>query len=160
VRMPRPPAEVAPAAPVALPARSARPEAPAPVPVAAAVPAVAPVSAPKPVPVDAVATELSPLAQLSQLASASYTPEVMSTPDPVQPVVQVQAGPEPIGLARRQPVAKAVETIDDAEQPTRPRAAGDVRSMLSGFRAGVQRGRDGAAHTNRPAHGVDNLRRD
>jgi hypothetical protein len=52
-----------------------------------------------------------------------------------------------------------VGDIDEAEQPSRPRAAGDVRSMLSGFRAGVQRGRDGA-NTNRPGHGVDNLRRD
>jgi signal transduction histidine kinase len=160
VAMPVMPVEIAPAAPVALPARTARTEAPAAVPAAAPVPAPVPVVAPGPAPVEAVATELSPLAQLSQLASASYTPEVITAPEPLQLAVQAEPGPEPIGLARRQPPAKPVGAIDDAEEPTRQRAAGDVRSMLSGFRAGVQRGRDGAAHTTRPAHGVDNMRRD
>jgi hypothetical protein len=146
----------APAAPVSLPARGARHEAPAPA---------------------DVARELSPLAQLSQLASASYTPELVtpaeSVPLPVQrtqsvaepatpPVARPVAEPvaEPVALARRQPAAPAqpVRDIEEPGQP-RPRAAGDVRSMLSGFRAGVQRGRDGA-HTTRPGHGVDNLRRD
>jgi hypothetical protein len=143
VRIPAPPVQAVPAPePVALPARGPRHEAPV------------------PAPVDAVVNELSPLAQLSQLASASYTPELVSTPDPVIPARQTQPENEPIALARRQPTVKPVGAIDDAEQPSaRPRAAGDVRSMLSGFRAGVQRGRDGS-HTNRPAHGVDNLRRD
>jgi hypothetical protein len=110
--------------------------------------------------VDTAAPELSPLAQLSQLASASYTPEVVPTPSVAEPVPMAQRDQEPAELVRRQPAAASVSVVEDAEQPTRPRAAGDVRSMLSGFRAGVQRGRDGAAHTNRPAHGVDNLRRD
>jgi hypothetical protein len=138
-----PPAGAVPrAAPVSLPTRGARHESPAP----AAVATVA---------------ELSPLAQLSQLASASYTPEVVKpTEEETVPVQRTQPDAEPITLARRQPAAppQPVRDTEDAE-PSRPRAAGDVRSMLSGFRAGVQRGRDGA-HTTRPAHGVDNLRRD
>jgi hypothetical protein len=143
VRMPASPVAAVPAAErVTLPVRGPRHEAPV------------------PAPVEAVVGELSPLAQLSQLASASYTPELVSTPDPVIPARQPQPEQEPIALARRQPTAKPVGVVEEAEQPTaRPRAAGDVRSMLSGFRAGVQRGRDGS-HTNRPAHGVDNMRRD
>jgi hypothetical protein len=85
------------------------------------------------------------------------------TPIHSAPAAQrIQADAEPTELVRRQPAALSVgnvEGVEDAEQPIRPRAAGDVRSMLSGFRAGVQRGRDGS-HTNRPGHGVDNLRRD
>jgi signal transduction histidine kinase len=166
VRLPPPSVEVAPAAPVALPSRGVRPEVPAPVAVAPVAPAPAPVAAPVPVPVpapapaDTAAPELSPLAQLSQLASASYTPEVVATAKVVEPVPMPERDPERAELARRQPATVPVGAVEDTEQPTRPRAAGDVRSMLSGFRAGVQRGRDGAAHTNRPAHGVDNLRRD
>jgi hypothetical protein len=99
---------------------------------------------------------MSPLAELSQLASASYTPELAPTPEPAPPV---QAAPEPVALTRRRPQTVPVGAGDEAEQPTRARAAGDVRSMLSGFRAGVQRGRDGA-HTTRSAHDADNLRRD
>jgi signal transduction histidine kinase len=147
VRLPAPPMLPAPVeeaapAPVALPSRGPRHEVPA------------------PATVDAV-SELSPLAQLSQLASASYTPQLMSQTELAPPAQRTQPDPEPetAELARRQPAAMPVGDIDEAEQPSRPRAAGDVRSMLSGFRAGVQRGRDGA-NTNRPGHGVDNLRRD
>ncbi|HEY0358429.1 MAG TPA: nitrate- and nitrite sensing domain-containing protein [Mycobacteriales bacterium] len=146
IRMPAPPVQPAPVrsapapAPVALPNRGPRHEAPVP----ASVEAV---------------SELSPLAQLSQLASASYTPQLMTPTETAPPAQRSQPEPQSPDLVRRQPAAMPVGNVEDDEQPIRPRAAGDVRSMLSGFRAGVQRGRDGA-HTNRPGHGVDNLRRD
>jgi hypothetical protein len=163
VRMPAPPVRSAPPAPAVPLAPSAPPVSAAPAAAPVGLPSRAPrhEAAPGPVPVDAVASELSPLAQLSQLASASYTPELVSPAEPAPlPTQRTQPDTEPIALARRQPAVKPVGAVEeDAEQPIRPRAAGDVRSMLSGFRAGVQRGRDGS-HTTRPAHGVDNLRRD
>jgi hypothetical protein len=152
IRMPPPPVQAAP-----VPAAPARAAAPAPAPVG--LPNRGPRhEAPVPASVEAVG-ELSPLAQLSQLASASYTPQIMTPTEAAPPAQRALPEPDSAGLVRREPAVMPVADIDDVEQPIRPRAAGDVRSMLSGFRAGVQRGRDGS-HTNRPGHGVDNLRRD
>jgi hypothetical protein len=158
IPMPAAPVQAAPvqAAPVRI-----APVQPAPAPAPVALPSRGPrheVAAPAPAPAEVV-SELSPLAQLSELASASYTPQVMTPAEITPPAQRTQPETEPAELVRRQPAAKPVGDVEEAEQPIRPRAAGDVRSMLSGFRAGVQRGRDGA-HTNRPGHGVDNLRRD
>ena len=57
----------------------------------------------------------------------------------------------PAGLIRRQ--RRAVEVVADiepvVETPARTRDAGEVRGMLTGFRAGVERGRSAPADGRR-----------
>jgi hypothetical protein len=74
----------------------------------------------------------SALSELRGLYAPSFTPEVA-------PPVATPSG----GLTRRTP--KAVDDGAAASaapaQPARTRSAAEVRGMLSGFRAGVERGR-------------------
>jgi hypothetical protein len=67
---------------------------------------------------------------------APFTPEVA-------PPVAAPTG----GLARRTPKAATDDTTPASApaQPARSRSAAEVRGMLSGFRAGVERGRGGDA---------------
>jgi len=74
----------------------------------------------------------SALSELRGLYAPSFTPEVA-------PPVAAPSG----GLTRRTP-----KSVDDGAaasaapvQPARTRSAAEVRGMLSGFRAGVERGR-------------------
>jgi hypothetical protein len=77
----------------------------------------------------------SALSELRGLYAPSFTPEVA-------PPVVAPSG----GLTRRTP-----KSVDDGAaataapaQPARTRSAAEVRGMLSGFRAGVERGRGSA----------------
>jgi hypothetical protein len=88
----------------------------------------------------------SALSELRGLYAPSFTPEVA-------PPVVAPSG----GLTRRTP-----KSVDDGAaataapaQPARTRSAAEVRGMLSGFRAGVERGRgaDGTDSTG----GVDSV---
>jgi hypothetical protein len=120
--------EQVPAMSAALPTRSAA---------AAAVPA-------HPAPVDtgpaAGVSELERMTARSDLQSSAlselrglYAPSFAPTPAPVAAE----------GLARRTPKAGEAPTAEPAASvPRRARNASDVRGMLSGFRAGVERGRD------------------
>jgi hypothetical protein len=95
----------------------------------------------------------SALSELRGLyAPASFTPEVA-------PPVAAPSG----GLTRRTP-----KSVDDGAaasaapaQPARTRSAAEVRGMLSGFRAGVERGRgsDGTDSTG-GAEGTDSTSSD
>ena len=83
----------------------------------------------------------SALSELRGLYAPSFTPEV------APPVEAVPSG----GLTRRTP-----KSVDDGAvasaapaQPARTRSAAEVRGMLSGFRAGVERGRGSADSTDR-----------
>ena len=78
----------------------------------------------------------SALSELRGLYAPSFTPEV------APPVEAAPSG----GLTRRTP-----KSVDDGAvasaapaQPARTRSAAEVRGMLSGFRAGVERGRGSA----------------
>jgi hypothetical protein len=81
----------------------------------------------------------SALSELRGLYAPSFTPEVA-------PPVVAPSG----GLTRRTP-----KSVDDGAaataapaQPARTRSAAEVRGMLSGFRAGVERGRGSADSTD------------
>ncbi len=96
---------------------------------------VAPSAAPAPAPEPPAAlSKQSELAAnlLSELSSANYTPATVQTAD--VPV-----------LKRRTPLATEAAKIAEPEDPVGNRRgnrnATDVRTMLSGFRAGVERGR-------------------
>jgi hypothetical protein len=82
----------------------------------------------------------SALSELRGLYAPSFTPEV------APPVEAVPSG----GLTRRTP-----KSVDDGAvasaapaQPARTRSAAEVRGMLSGFRAGVERGRGSTDSTD------------
>ncbi len=82
----------------------------------------------------------SALSALRGLYEPSFTP------------VPQQAPTAPAGLSRRTPKA-ATEVPDPREgaaPPPRARSAAEVRGMLSGFRAGVERGRGSAGGENAP----------
>jgi hypothetical protein len=88
----------------------------------------------------------SALSELRGLYAPSFTPEV------APPVEAAPSG----GLARRTPKSvdeDAVASVAPA-QPARTRSAAEVRGMLSGFRAGVERGR-GSADSSDNSAGAD-----
>lgn len=80
------------------------------------------------------------LSELSRLNSSSYTPSAV-------------AGERPAPLTRRVPRSSPAAEVP--EEPTtqrrRSRSADDVRNRLSGFRAGVERGRGETVPTGAPA---------
>ncbi len=91
--------------------------------------------------------QASALSELRGLYEPVFTPEESPAAAP-----EAAAG----GLARRTPKATTEDTDTDGTAPAdgparvRSRTANDVRGMLSGFRAGVERGR-GAADPTSPA---------
>jgi anti-sigma regulatory factor (Ser/Thr protein kinase) len=136
---PAPPVQQAPPAPPAPPAPRPSPFAPPAPPTPAAGTAPVPDPVPVPVPVPAPVHVPVPAPPVDVLADLPGLYEPAPTPDaPAQPVRAVE------GLARRTPKSAAAPapTPDDAPLGApRPRSADNVRGMLSGFRAGVQRGR-------------------
>jgi hypothetical protein len=119
----------------------------APVPVAAgALPSRAPVDSPVPAP-PAPSQDLDRMAARSDLASSALS-ELRGLYEPsFAPAVQRPAAPDDSGLARRTPKAAAPApapaqaAAPAGPRPARQRSATEVRGMLSGFRAGVERGR-------------------
>jgi hypothetical protein len=78
----------------------------------------------------------SALSELRGLYEPSFTPVV------APPATEEPAGG---GLTRRTPKAAAADAGPPAPPPARTRSAAEVRGMLSGFRAGVERGRHSGA---------------
>jgi hypothetical protein len=80
-------------------------------------------------------SELDQLALNAELQKSALS-ELRGLYEPSSPVAEAAAG-----LARRQ--RRAVEAVVEAEPetPSRARDATEVRGMLTGFRAGVERGR-------------------
>ena len=117
-----------------------------------------------PAPVLSAASVTSSLPELDRVSAqsdlqASALSELRGLYEPVfTPEESPAAAPEAAagGLARRTPKATADDTDTDGTAPAdgparvRSRTANDVRGMLSGFRAGVERGR-GAADATSPA---------
>jgi hypothetical protein len=71
-------------------------------------------------------------------------------PKAAEPATAADTTPVPVqALARRTPRAQVAPTPTPVvpAAPSRPRTASDVRGMLSGFRAGVERGRTTPAAT-------------
>ena len=156
---PAAPAAAAPApAPAPVPLTPMPRRTPAQVPVAAsaplpgrtpAAPATEPVVPPVLPDLDRVAAQAelhsSALSELRGLYEPSFTP----APAPAAPDESANGG-----LARRTPKAANAEVGPPPPPPARTRSAADVRGMLSGFRAGVERGRHNGADENAadPAH--------
>lgn len=152
-----PPTESYPAVPIPVPASSA------PAPVAAQPPASAPSSlfAPPPAAVDeapvptAEPTPAFPAASVPALvaaqslrersAMASEALSELSALSTYRPESMTSSGAAPASLVRRTPAATPAAQLAQPQEPQGPRRANrnaaDVRSMLSGFRAGVERGR-------------------
>jgi hypothetical protein len=81
------------------------------------------------------------LTELSRLSASAYSPEVTAP-----------RAPADSGLTRRPQRAEASEASAGPEPvPVRPRSATEVRGMLSGFRAGVERGRTSGTDGDQPA---------
>lgn len=84
------------------------------------------------------------LSELTRLHATTYTP----------PAMQHVAEQTPGGLTRRTPKRPAEPVADAADSPVtaaRPRSADDVRGLLAGFRAGVERGRSDNGAVGAPA---------
>ncbi len=85
------------------------------------------------------------LRQRSALASEALTE--LSRLSTYRPAVEPQA---PVALARRTPASTPAAVLPTSRPPAgagrRSRTASDVRSMLSGFQAGAERGRSSPAH--------------
>jgi hypothetical protein len=154
-------APVADAPPIEAPATPVLPARPAPaarVPVAAGLPARSaaagePVAPTTPQTPTTPPTEASALLAQSDLASSALSElrglyEPTFAPLTSAPVVEATA-PLAGGLVRRTPKSAEPATPTAAAPPrSRQRSAAEVRGMLSGFRAGVERGR-----TSDPADG-------
>jgi hypothetical protein len=87
------------------------------------------------------ATELDQLARNAQLHSSALS-ELRGLYEPAFKQTSAPAADAPTGLTRREP--RAVVPVAEEELPPVPprtRDAAEVRGMLSGFRAGVDRGR-------------------
>jgi hypothetical protein len=109
---------------------------------AGALPSRAAVSTPVPA-TPAPVEELDRMTARSDLASSALS-ELRGLYEPafVPAVQRPAAAAEDAGLVRRTPkAAPSVATAPAAARPTRQRSATEVRGMLSGFRAGVERGR-------------------
>jgi hypothetical protein len=133
--------------------------APAPVPVgaAAALPARRPVPSSVPAP-SAPSEDLDRMAARSDLASTALS-ELRGLYEPTfAPEVQRPAADTAdAGLARRTPKASApapapAPAVGPAETRPSRRTASEVRGMLSGFRAGVERGRAPQDASTDPTH--------
>ena len=127
--------------------------APAQVPVAAGASSAAPVAAAglpsrgtgSYKPASEVSEDLDRLAARSQMASSALS-ELRGLYEPSFTPAVAPAPSSPAGLARRTPGARTPDTAMPIRPqaptgPARPRTAKEVRGMLSGFRAGVERGR-------------------
>jgi hypothetical protein len=130
-RVPAPAGEPVPAAAPAVPAEP-RPEAAVPVTVAD------PATPPAQTATDVGARPASPLAHpaISELRGL-YEPAVA----PRHASAPASESTAPNGLTRRTPKAPAPEPVPVPAGPRRERTASEVRGMLAGFRAGVERGR-------------------
>jgi signal transduction histidine kinase len=153
---PRPPVAppVAAAPATAAPAPSAAPPAPLP-----ANPAPLP-APPAPLPAQPVAEVEQPqppaahdVADLHSSASA----DARGLYQPAEPDGPRQSSHAAGGLARRTPRPAAIARDDEPAAPAReqrPRSPQEVRGMLSGFRAGVARGRTSAEPTDSDEHAL------
>ena len=90
----------------------------------------------------AAAADLDRLAARSQMASNALS-ELRGLYEPSFTPSATPVAASPAGLTRRMPKAPDAPATarQQAAAPARPRTAKEVRGMLSGFRAGVERGR-------------------
>jgi hypothetical protein len=86
--------------------------------------------------------DLDPLAARSELASTALS-ELRGLYEPTfAPAAPAPSGADGGGLARRTPrAAPSAAAAATPARPSRHRSANEVRGMLAGFRAGVERGR-------------------
>ena len=117
---------------------------------ATSLPARSPVTETFAVPV-APSDDLERFAARSELASSALS-ELRGLYEPAfTPAAEPAATPD--GLTRRTPKPADVEPPPPASPPpSRQRSASEVRGMLAGFRAGVERGRSAGEETPEPVH--------